>query len=385
MPSEIKYWLALGKVKGIGNITCKALIDEFNDPKAVFEAPLKRLEQTPGIGRKLSQAIKGFNEWDWVEKEIVLIGKQGVKFLTLRHTDFPKALLSITDPPPYLYVKGTICREDDNAIAIVGTRLPTPYGIAVAEKISREMAGLGVTIISGMARGIDSAAHRGAIAGKGRTIAVLGSGIDVAYPPENKKLYEDIISNGAVVSEFPMGTPPLAANFPQRNRIISGLARGVLVAEASLKSGSLITARLALDYGRDVFALPGSITSSKSKGTNKLIKDGAKLVEDARDILEELSLFHTSGDSAFFPVTADLQDGGGGPKDIPPQHGKRELEIRLSSEEEKIINLLDEPCPIDSIIQNTGFSASRVSSLLLDMELKGLIEQQVGKQFIRRF
>ena len=385
MPSEIKYWLALGRVKGIGNLTYKALVDEFHEPETIFEAPLKRLEQTPGNGKKLSQAIKGFNEWNWVENEISLIEKHGVTFLTLRHTDFPKALLSIPDPPPYLYVKGTICREDDNAIAVVGTRLPTPYGIAVAEKISGEMAGLGVTIVSGMARGIDSAAHRGAIAGKGRTIAVLGSGIDVAYPPENKKLYQDIISNGAVVSEFPMGTPPLAANFPQRNRIISGLTRGVLVVEASLKSGSLITARLALDYGRDVFALPGSITSSKSKGTNKLIKDGAKLVEDARDILEELSMLHKSGNSTVFPVISDIHVGDSEHKDLSRQHSKGKLEIRLSLEEEKIINLLDEPCPIDRIIQNTGFSASRISSLLLDMELKGLIEQQPGKQFIRRY
>src|SRR3989338_375411 len=171
MASEIKYWLGLGQVKGVGNVTYKTLIDEFHDPETVFEAPLKRLEEIPGIGKKTAANIKSFKEWDWVEKEIGLIEKQDVVFLTLRHSDFPKALLSIPDPPPYLYVKGTICREDDNAIAIVGTRLPTPYGIAVAEKISREMAGLGATIVSGMARGIDSAAHRGAIAGKGRTIA----------------------------------------------------------------------------------------------------------------------------------------------------------------------------------------------------------------------
>lgn len=379
MPSEIKYWLALGRVEGIGNLTYRTLIDEFNEPEAIFEAPLKRLEQIPGIGKKTSQAIKGFNEWIWVENEINLIEKHGVTFLALRHADFPKALLSIPDPPPYLYVKGTICREDENAIAIVGTRLPTPYGITVAEKISREMAGLGVTIVSGMARGIDSEAHRGAIAGKGRTIAVLGSGIDIAYPPENKKLYQDIILNGAVVSEFPIGTPPLAANFPQRNRIISGLARGVLVVEASLKSGSLITAGLALDYGRDVFALPGSVTSSKSKGTNKLIKDGAKLVEDAKDILEELNSSLFPSPIPPFPHsphrTGETETRGRGDKS-----GIREL----SPDEEKIIGLLDESCPIDSIIQNTGFSASRVSSLLLDMELKGLVQQQPGKQFIRR-
>jgi DNA processing protein len=211
-----------------------------------------------------------------------------------------------------------------------------------------------------MARGIDSAAHRGAIAAKGKTIAVLGSGIDVIYPPENKGLYKDIASSGAVISEFPMGTPPLAANFPQRNRIISGLAMGVLVAEASLRSGSLITARLALDYGREVFAFPGSITSSRSKGTNKLIKDGAKLVEDTRDILEELRIPYKAGTE----ITSSE---------------------RLSAEEEQIMNLLDEPCVIDSIIQKTGLPASKVSSVLLNMELKGLIQQQAGKQFIRRF
>lgn len=368
MTSEIKYWLALAKVKGIGNITCKALIDEFRDPKTVFEASLKKLEEVPGIGKKTALSIKGFKEWDWVEKEIALIEKHDVKFLTPRHTDFPKALLSITDPPCYLYVKGTICKQDENAIAVVGTRLPTQYGVSAAENISRELAGAGITIVSGMARGIDSAAHRGAIAGKGRTIAVLGSGIDVIYPPENKKLYADIMANGAVVSEFPMATPPTATNFPQRNRIISGLVRGVLVVEASEKSGSLITAGLALDYGRDVFALPGNTTSFKSKGTNKLIKQGAKLVEDAKDILEELSISVGAGLKPASTIHHTPK------KALPP----------LSSEEGKIISLLDEPCFIDTIIQKTGLPAPKVSALLLDMELKGLVLQQPGKQFIRK-
>ena len=360
MAREIKYWLALGRARGIGNLTYKALIDELREPESVFEAPLKRLEEIPDIGKRLALSIKGFKDWEWVEKETDLIKKHAVKFLTIRDSDYPELLLSIPDPPPYLYVKGTICKEDSNALAVVGTRLPTPYGIAATEKICRELAGCcGITIVSGMARGIDSAAHRGAIAAKGKTIAVLGSGIDVIYPPENKGLYKDIASNGAVISEFPMGTPPLAANFPQRNRIISGLAMGVLVAEASLRSGSLITARLALDYGREVFALPGSITSSRSKGTNKLIKDGAKLVEDTRDILEELRIPYKAGTE----ITSSE---------------------RLSAEEEKIMNLLDEPCVIDSIIQKTGLPASKVSSVLLNMELKGLIQQQAGKQFIRR-
>ena len=201
-------------------------------------------------------------------------------------------------------MKGQINKQDDYAVAVVGTRNPTHYGISAAEDISRTLAGAGITIVSGMARGIDSVAHMGAIVGKGRTIAVLGSGIDVIYPPENKKLYEDIAANGAVVTEFPFGTKPVSTNFPQRNRIISGLVKGVLVIEASEKSGSLITAQLALDYGRDVFALPGNTTSFKSKGTNKLIKNGAKLVEDARDILEEMAVSSGRGELRIAPTNS---------------------------------------------------------------------------------
>lgn len=372
MSHAIKYWLGLGRVNGVGNVIYKALIDEFHDPETVFEAPQKRLEEIPGIGRKTAASIKSFKEWDWVEKEIGLIKKHDVVFLTQRHSDFPKALLAIPDPPPYLYVKGAICEKDENAIAVVGTRIPTQYGVSAAEGISRELAGSGITIVSGMARGVDTAAHRGALAANGRTIAVLGSGIDVIYPPDNKKLYEQIISNGAVVSEFPIGTAPLAENFPQRNRIISGLVKGVLVVEASEKSGSLITAGLALDYGRDVFALPGNITSLKSKGTNKLIKQGAKLVEDARDILEELSISGTG-----------IAGAGLKPATVVPD-SLMKIRAGLSSEEEKIINLLDEPSFIDTIIQRTGLPAQKVSALLLDMELKGLVKQQTGKQFIRR-
>ncbi|MBI3399112.1 MAG: DNA-protecting protein DprA [Deltaproteobacteria bacterium] len=363
MASEIKYWLGLGQVEGIGRITYKALIDELKEPGAVFEASEKRIEQIQCIGKKVASAIKSFNDWGWVEKETALIEKHKVKFLTMRDTDYPDALRSMPDPPPYLYVKGTIGKEDNNAVAIVGTRNPTQYGVTATENLSRALAGAGITIVSGMARGIDSVAHMGAIAGNGRTIAVLGSGIDVIYPPENKKLYEDIAANGAVVSEFPFGTKPVATNFPQRNRIISGLVKGVLVIEASEKSGSLITAQLALDYGRDVFALPGNTTSFKSKGTNKLIKNGAKLVEDAGDILEEMAISVEAGLKSASTIT------------IPPN---------LSPEEGKIITLLDEPCFIDTIIQKTGLPAAKISALLLDMELKGLVKQQAGKQFVRR-
>jgi len=210
-----------------------------------------------------------------------------IRKINKTNSEYPVLLKEIFNPPKGLFIKGSIIPKDAGAIAIVGTRTPTAYGIKQCEKISHELAKRGITIISGMARGIDSVAHRSAIKAGGRTIAVLGSGLNRIYPPENKKLYEDISKNGAVISEFASDTPPMPYNFPRRNRIISGMAIGVVVVEAAVRSGSLITANFALEQGRDVFAMPGNINSSRSNGTNALIKDGAKLVEDVSDILDE--------------------------------------------------------------------------------------------------
>lgn len=360
-PKDLRYWLGLNCIPKIGKAVYVSLINRFHSPENVFKASIEELLEAEGLKKDTALAIKRFDKWEEVEKEISLIQKNNISIVTIKDNNFPKNLLTINDPPPYLYVKGSITPQDNLAAAVVGTRTPSHYGVAAAERIATELAEAGVTVVSGLARGIDSAAHRGAIIGKGRTIAVLGCGIDIVYPQENKKLFEEIAENGAVVSEFPIGTPPMPQNFPMRNRIISGLSHGVLVVEASLKSGSLITARLALDYGRDVFALPGAITSERSKGTNKLIKDGAKLIECTEDILDELPVKRGARKESIAEN-----------RDLPP-------------EEEGILNLLEgAPLLIDTIIQEMKLSVAKANAVLLDMEIKGLIGQGPGKIFYKK-
>jgi len=283
----LKYWLALKSIAGIGNITFTALVDKFGSPSFIFNAAVSKLTEVNGITKKMASNINNFRDWDKINHDLEFLNKNGINIVTYQDEYYPAKLINIYDRPPFLYVQGSLIKDDIN-IAIVGSRIASTYGKYTTEKISRELAGKGLTIVSGLARGIDSAAHRGALFAGGRTIAVLGSGLDVVYPPENKKLFADIIQTGAVISEFPPGTPPRSANFPSRNRIISGISYGVLVVEAGEKSGSLITARLALEQGREVFAVPGSIDASNSRGTNKLIKQGAKLIENADDIVEEI-------------------------------------------------------------------------------------------------
>jgi DNA processing protein len=283
----LKYWIALKSIAGIGNVNFPALVDKFGSLRAIFESPVHHLKETPGISSKTASAIANFKDWDKVKGELELLKKTNVNIITYQDNLYPAKLLNVYDRPPYIYVCGTLNKDDVN-IAIIGSRAASSYGKYTTERISRELALKGVTVVSGMARGIDSAAHRGALTVHGRTIAILGSGLDVIYPPENKKLFADIIQNGAVISEFPLGTPPRSANFPARNRIISGMSYGVVIVEAGEKSGSLITARLALEQGREVFAVPGSIDSAGSRGTNKLIKQGAKLIENTDDILEDI-------------------------------------------------------------------------------------------------
>lgn len=361
---EARSWLALGRIPGIGKVVYKILIERFGSPEVAFRASLQELVGIKGLKRDVALAMKGFKDWGWVEKELELVKRHGVRLLTLKDKGYPKNLFAIYDPPPYLYIKGGIEEADEVAVAVVGSRSPTPYGIAITERIAGDLASSGVTVVSGMARGCDAAAHRGALRAGGRTIAVLGCGVDVIYPKENKRLYEEISRRGALLSELPMGTAPYPTNFPVRNRIIMGLSLGVVVVEAAPRSGSLITARLALDAGREVFAVPGSITSYKSRGTNKLLKEGAKLVEDARDILEELS-----------PVISSK--GGARMVDVPPR--------MVSSHEERVLQLLeDEPLFIDTIIQRSGLPTQEVLSLLLALELKGLIQQQPGRFFLKR-
>jgi DNA processing protein len=356
------YWLALNFIPGIGPILIRALLDRFGDPEGVFAASRRELTSIEGIGEGLAEAIKGTDVRGKVHRELKLMEKFNVSLITIGNPSYPSNLGQIYDPPPLLYVRGNLQPKDDLAIAMVGSRLASNYGRMITEQIAGDLARHGVTIVSGMARGIDSQAHRGALSVGGRTIAVLGCGVDVIYPPENRQLFEEIAAHGAVISELPMSTLPEGSNFPKRNRIISGLSLGVVIVQASGRSGSLITAGLALEQNRDVFAVPGNIRMTGSQGTNRLIKQGAKLVESATDILEEVL-------PRFRYEELEPED-----RDIP-----------LEGEEERIFRLLAaEPIHIDSIIAQTRMSASRVSTILLQLELKGLVQQVSGKRFVKR-
>ena len=365
MAEDIFHWLALSLTPGLGSILIKRLLDRFKTPEAVFRAPTKELLRIEGLGEKVAGEIQKGPLKKMVERELSLLEKVGGKIITLKDDDYPKRLNDIYDPPALLYVRGELRREDGLAIAIVGSRKTAPYGRWITEKIGEDLARHGVTVVSGMARGIDSVAHKGAIQGGGRTIAVLGCGVDIIYPSENRSLFHQIIEHGAILSEFPMGSPPEGGHFPKRNRIISGLSMGVVIVQASAESGSLITAGYALEQGRDVFAVPGNVGAEGSRGTNRLIKDGAKLVESSEDILEEI-----------WPQWK--REEGGAPKREPPLPD-------LGEGEEILYRLLGEtPLHIDAIIRESQLDPGKVSSLLLNLELKGLISQWPGKCFSKK-
>lgn len=366
---KLKYWLALKSIAGIGNIIFPVLVDDFCSLESIFSASASELQATQGITKKAAAAIAGFKNWDSIKKQMELMENAGINIVTYQDELYPAKLLEIYDRPPFLYVNGSLKKDDVN-ISIVGSRLASTYGKYTTERISRELALRGVTIVSGLARGIDSAAHRGTLATHGRTIAVLGSGLDIIYPPENKKLFADICQNGAVVSEFPPGTPPRACNFPARNRIISGMSYGVVVVEAGEKSGSLITARLALEQGREVFAVPGTIDAACSRGTNKLIKQGAKLIENIDDILEEIL---PQLEKTKIPKT--LSTSGAEKKTA----GKNK---NFNTIDRQIINLLSNGrLHIDELIKATGLSPKNILSSLMILELNGIIKQYPGKFF----
>jgi DNA processing protein len=375
---NLKYWVALKWVEGVGNVGFKALLEAFGTPQKVFEAPLSMIKAVPGIGDKTAPQIKSFKDWKKVEKELEFADRTCVSIVTSQDPLYPSQLLSTYDYPAFLYVKGHL-KEDDVNVAVVGSRTASTYGKFTTERLCRELVLRGITVISGLARGIDSAAHRGALSGKGRTIAVLGCGLDVVYPPENEKLFTEISLQGALISEFPFGTPPNAPNFPARNRIISGISLGVVVVEASEKSGSLITARIALEQGREVFAVPGSIDSSGSRGTNKLIKQGAKLIENVEDILEEILPQVTRAPKVVKPDQRQKQ----------PDDQQKILtsspDLVLKETEKTVWQVLSQkPVHIDQIITSTGLTAHEVLVILLNLELQGLIEQKPGKTYMRK-
>ena len=369
MKEDWKYWIALTMVNGVGGVLAKNLFTKFQNAENIFKASKKELSRTEGIGYKHIEAIKSFNDWGEVDEELHKIEKKHVRLITLNDPEFPISLLQTYNPPPLLYIRGEILPEDKNSIAIVGSRLANKYGREVTQSLSGELASMGVTIVSGLARGIDSLAQSEALKRGGRTIGVLGCGLDIYYPPENDKLYTAVSENGAVLSEFPLGTPPTAQNFPRRNRIISGLSLGVVVVQASEKSGSLISASFALDQNREVFAVPGNVNSKLSKGTNWLIKKGAKLVETVDDIISEVDALRNLQNSDLFE-----------------EDRIQKISASLSKSQKEVFSVLTkEPLHIDEIIKLTGIESSSLLSTLLTLELNDYIIQLPGKHFQTKF
>lgn len=361
--NNISYLLALHSINGLGPIRLKNLLDYFKDPKNIWEASNKEII-TRGIPQSVVNNLTDTRKILNPEKFLEDVQKSGIKWLTIFDDNYPKLLKEIYDPPIILYYFGDILASDNKAIAIVGTRKMTGYGQAITEKFATELSQAGLTIVSGLARGVDSTAHRATLESSGRTLAILGGGLKRIFPPENIALAKRIADGfGAVISEFSPDEPSLPGNFPARNRIISGLSLATLVTEAAEDSGSLITAKSALEQGREVFAIPGPITSELSKGPSSLIKQGARLVTDPVEILEELGLDRH--------MKIKRQKTGNG-------------DIKLSETEEKIINVLEnESQHVDEICRNLDLSAANVSASLIKMEIQGLIKNLGGGNYTK--
>jgi DNA processing protein len=364
-PGEHDAWLALCLIPEVGAATFHRLVGGLGSPEAVLMTPMEVLERVPGVSREAARAIADFRWREALDRELRVIETRGFTLRRFGEEGYPEALAAIHAPPPIIYLRGALRLEDRVAVAIVGSRKGSTYGIAMAERISGELAQRGVTIVSGMARGIDAAAHRGALEAGGRTIAVLGCGLGVTYPPEHGELSDQIAANGALVSEFPVFAPPKPDHFPRRNRIISGLSLGVVVVEAGIESGALITANYALEQGREVFAVPGQVTARSSRGCHQLIKAGAKLTESWEDVWEEI----------------EAQVGP------PAQSGSWVTPAGPSLEQEEIlvVDALEAgPVQIDDLIGRTRLPAGQMASLLLSLMLKGVIEELPGKSFAKR-
>jgi DNA processing protein len=359
---DILSWLALSLVSGLGPAGFRAILRTYGSPREVLKADEDDLKRRGGLREDLARRIAKGRFIADPELEYMKSKEAGARIITLEDPEYPAPLKEIPDAPPVLYLKGLRLSGDTIFVAVVGSRTPTSYGVRSAEVISEGLAQAGVGVVSGLASGIDAAAHRGCLKAEGFTAAVVGTGIDRVYPSSNRELFEEITRKGVVISEFPMGTPPDARNFPRRNRIISGISRAVLVVEAAERSGSLITASMALEQGREVFAVPGSIQSPRSAGTHFLLKNGAALCEKAEDILSVLGIGSR---------------GGKGPYEVREQEA-------LGDEEKRIYSIL-EPYPIhvDSIIERAGLGPGKVLAILLALEMKGAVKQLPGKMFIR--
>jgi DNA processing protein len=364
--SALYDWLALERIPRVGPLTMAKLRNAFGGPRAAMEAGANRIRRLAGLSEQLARTISEFVvPRDEILRDIETLAKLEIRVVTRWDPDYPLNLKEIYDPPALLFVRGEIKPEDSRAVAVVGTRNPTRYGIEITEQISRGLVQAGITLVSGLARGVDTACHQTAIKEQGRTIGVLGCGIDVSYPKENKKLIQKMSQHGAVISEFRPGIAPLATNFYRRNRIVSGLAKGVLVVEAARNSGSLITANHAVDQNRDVFAIPGNLMNPRSQGCHHLIKQGAGLVESADDVVTSL----------FPPTAVKVQEA---------LFKASDREEELSETLQTVLDALDpDPVPIDLLCENLKMDAGKLAGLLLELELNGLIRQHPGKMFSR--
>lgn len=360
---DVYHLLGLYTIPGIGSQRMRSLVGHFGTAEKVLKADSDELVQIDGIDEKTAHDIKTKVDFHFVDDQFNRMKNQDVQIVTFWNDEYPEILKTIYDPPIILYVKGNIPKNPD-MIGMVGTRMSTRYGNDVAERMAGEMAYHEIVVVSGMARGIDTHVHWGAIKNGGVTIAVLGCGVDRVYPPENLRLYKKIITSGAVISEFPMNTEPMAGNFPRRNRIISGLSLGTIVVEAGERSGALITGFIALEQGREVFAIPGDIRSSKSRGPHRLIKEGAKLAENIEDIFNEIPRWHAKTGEARKP-TVDMD--------------------ALNPLEKSLWEALShEPCHIDRISKELNLNTSEVLAGLLSLELKNYIKQLSGMMFVRK-
>ncbi len=373
-----RQWLALALTPGLGPTRGRRLVEFFGSVNAVFQASLTELEAT-GVRAVSAQSLGTGRSLELAQDEIARAAAANVRVISLDDSAYPSQLKQIYDPPLILYVRGDDAVISQPGVALVGTRHPTPYGLGMAERLSCDLGARGLVIFSGMARGVDTAGHRGALAGKGKTVAVFGTGVDVTYPKENTRLMDQILaSGGAVISEFSMGTFAAPQNFPIRNRIISGISLGVLVVEAAEYSGTRITARCALEQSRDVYAVPGNVTNKNSWGPNTLIKQGAKLVATWEDVWEELP---TDVRLRLQPQGADESPAG--------QTASLFQENELPPHEKKIFALLkaDEATHIDEIVERLepGLSSSEIFAALFELELAGKVKQLPGKNFVKSF
>lgn len=361
-------FIALNMIEHVGPVRVRQLLDHFGSAPDILRASKSQLLAVRGIGDDTAEAIANWEKSIDLSAELTRIRDYGCHVLTQSDEEYPALLREIYDPPIVLYVKGRLAAKDRNAVALVGTRQTTHYGQETARKLAYQMAYVGVTVVSGGARGIDTAAHQGALSAKGRTIAVLGTGINLVFPSENAELFERIAANGAVMTQFPFNRQADRQSFPIRNRIVAGMTLGTVVVEAHLNSGALITANFATDYGRQVFAVPGRIDSPRSKGCHELIKKGAKLCEGAEDILSEFEYLFPSSNRPPAPNETGL---------LPA--------IELNENEQKIFGLLklDDESSIDDVIRQSGLPSSAVSVGLLSLEMKRLVKQLPGKLFVR--